>query len=1076
MRRMCLLDWSLKMRVVWSWIAVLLVTGAALAQSVQAGRSVRGGAYFSKGQAAGGGQSGPLTYAARTDMAVFGAGATGELLPAACNGDAACLANAYNASATTGHQGAALSYTGSPTQAPPAAGTSVSGPNINGLNSYLYGINTQVTDPDFGTTLIRATDYGLYGTSCLGGGSGGFQYNMGSAGGSHVWASDMSKIIIQSVNSAPSIIAFDPSTGHVTPSQLCGQALSGATTFAWTDPHTIYVINTDQENTVPFSAQTGTLITPETIQQAVTNATAELLAVNDTFVQLGPVTGTADNTHTWTGQTSGATFAPNASYPAPGTGASGTPYANTIFKGVINDSGAPSTWTVTYSLVFNFNYLPAMAGDAHFPAAQNNCVPQNYNANYSGVFAVSMDDTAFTVVFGDTGQANHTGEWGATAQSCTGAIGPGAAGNSGTHTCSGPVWVANYRTGRGCRAFNTMTDQIAGDWGPTGQALNGQANVIAGTITGNPTPGDALTQDATGATTQLNCLQNASGQCAVSGWTQALVGLIYGTADATHMWRDSNNGSSNYLAPSASPTNAPFYYPDVLHDLTQRSDPNIAEPTWVQQPNIKVSQVSYNASTHRTTISYSNSANYSWGQQFILAGLAGTHDSYLNCVSANQCPVWTVVAGGSPSTGITITDALGGSSDYADTEDPNAAIMTPNAQAPKNGYWELPNGGFGGLVQWNTPTLLLSTDYMATGHQSAGYVNTYQGKYYTAFNFYNPSTPCLYHGEPDGAPYPGPNTPCPNNANTYDGVNLLPFSITDDQHGAYGDHGTTDFAPVPLVTTLVCGLAVAPAAFACPTQYASVWDSEIIAVENAVTRSSPGNAVGLDCDYGNGPAPCAYRLGHTFNTNDNWNFAGQNAIGNMSPDGNWMVFPSDWNKTLGCGDGTTVCWSSWQATATDASQAGVSWSVDGNGNVTIDMGNSFCPTNGYQYWCVKNGSGTQSCGTNAYIEQISCGPTAGTVSLSGFSEAWLNSAGTGGSGTFSLGANTGNAWGCDSTSANAGDCTAFTGRFANLNPSHYNTSGTESSGTQKASVTQCGYGAPCQREDVWIARVAAAHQ
>src|SRR5271170_3157276 len=135
------------------------------AQNAESGRFVVSGSFNSQGQAVGGGQGGPLTYSARTDLAVFGAGAPGELLPAACGGNPACLANAYNPSATTGHQGAALSYTGSPTQAPPAAGRAVSGANINGLNSYLTGVNSAAMpalDPDFGTPFYRATDTSFY--------------------------------------------------------------------------------------------------------------------------------------------------------------------------------------------------------------------------------------------------------------------------------------------------------------------------------------------------------------------------------------------------------------------------------------------------------------------------------------------------------------------------------------------------------------------------------------------------------------------------------------------------------------------------------------------------------------------------------------------------------------------------------------------------------------------------------------------------------------------------------------------------------------------------------------------------
>jgi hypothetical protein len=82
------------------WIVALSLAGLMQAQSVQSGRSVMTGAFRSQSQAAGG--SGPLTYSARTDMAVFGLGAIGELLPSACDGNVACLANAYNASATAG--------------------------------------------------------------------------------------------------------------------------------------------------------------------------------------------------------------------------------------------------------------------------------------------------------------------------------------------------------------------------------------------------------------------------------------------------------------------------------------------------------------------------------------------------------------------------------------------------------------------------------------------------------------------------------------------------------------------------------------------------------------------------------------------------------------------------------------------------------------------------------------------------------------------------------------------------------------------------------------------------------------
>ena len=71
----------------------------------------------------------------------------------------------------------------------------------------------------------------------------------------------------------------------------------------------------------------------------------------------------------------------------------------------VGNSTNPACWYMQWSLVFNFNYVPSAPDAVHFPAAQNNCLPQNYDANYNGVFQGSMDDTAFTIVFGDTGQA-----------------------------------------------------------------------------------------------------------------------------------------------------------------------------------------------------------------------------------------------------------------------------------------------------------------------------------------------------------------------------------------------------------------------------------------------------------------------------------------------------------------------------------------------------------------------------------------------------------------------------------------------------------------------------------------------
>ena len=75
--------------------------------------------------------------------------------------------------------------------------------------------------------------------------------------------------------------------------------------------------------------------------------------------------------------------------------------------------------------------------------------------------------------------------------------------------------------------------------------------------------------------------------------------------------------------------------------------------------------------------------------------------------------------------------------------------------------------------------------------------------------------------------------------------------------------------------------------------------------------------------------------------------------------------------------------------------------------------------------------------------------------------------------TLSLGANTSNNWQCDSSDANAGTCNKFV--LAGVTGAPANSSGTES-GAQKVTPTPCGTGVPCQREDIWIAKISSAHQ
>lgn len=1082
-----------------------------------------------------------LSYAARTDACVFnntGSPATGELLASACSGNAACLANACSGGAT-GTQGSAMSYTGGPTSVPPAPGSTVSGTNIYGLNSYLVGLNTPMTDPDFGTSMIRAWDAVIQNSvTCLGGGRFGIAAAGVGAGSNLVWAADDSAIIVKSIGGSANVLAFYPDTstsstvGTVAPSSLCGGYFPGGATFDGADPHVIYNVVTDQENTVTISGSTGTGITPEPLIQATTNAKATLQAVNSSFIQIGVVTGTADNSHDWVGQTSGAHFTPTV---APPSGTSNTPYANSVYKGikcdgvsgdpdesvcqknpnaspscVANDTN-PRCWYVYYTLVFEFNYLPAMTSDPHFPTGDH-CLPQNFNANYNGSFAPSSDGTTFTIVFGDNGQANHTGYNG-------GGSGPGwDCPQSPEGICQGPVYMATFRSSNGCRMINTMTDKLVGDWGtgspgPT-QIIDSQANDILGAVTGTLTPGDAFKQLTTGALTQLVCMQDATHTCQPSGWTQMYTGVVYGSPDNSHAWQDCGNNyptttcsGSNFFTPSAVPTNAPFLYPDVLHDMTQAPNSGLASFSMVQVTPSTMTladtggppfAITYTAATQLTTVLYSNynagkGAVYSPGQQFNFSGLRGAHAAHFNCTSANQCPIFTAVAikntgsnctpftstycpSGSNGT-ITISDPTGGGSDFTDSENQSGCGGSCPGMYPHPQDENLTAGGFGGTNFYQVGTLLVAADLMATGHHAAGCCHFFQGKFYTTINEAAPWTlatvphvagpaACNLSGSPCGDLYVGPLTPPPS----ADHVNLVPFSITDDQHGDQGCAGTNDQCPPTLATALVCGQAGSGGVggFPCPASYLSVWDTEIIAAQNAALQSTPGSLVGADCSYTSSGAlvGCIYRLAHCFNTGGSFNFTTQNCQGAGSPDGLFYIFPSDWNLTLGCMDGTTTnCWSSWEATAPNASTTAATWTNDGSGNIKIVMPNQFCPPSGTQFYCAAGGSGS-SCGSGKTIQTLSCGTRAGTVKLTGFSESWLNNQ------TLTLDVNTANNWGCDSTTASAGNCTAFVLHNvagATAGP------GTEV-GTQKATPTPCSSGVPCPIPDVFIAKVTTAHQ
>jgi hypothetical protein len=380
-----------------------------------------------------------------------------------------------------------------------------------------------------------------------------------------------------------------------------------------------------------------------------------------------------------------------------------------------------------------------------------------------------------------------------------------------------------------------------------------------------------------------------------------------------------------------------------------------------------------------------------------------------------------------------ISDAVGAGYSYTEStcSGNSCPTFSPNGPSTNAGY-----GFFSEPWFWQIGTLIVNPCISPScqGHAAPGYVNSYRAKYYTAHAMVNPSSPCTVNG---------PGTPCPS----ADERPLLTVPVPVDQHGTFNQHGLNDYPPVAMVTTNVCGQAANTGAAVC-VPYSAAYYDEIVALQN-----SAANPSATSCNYGSGATNCAYRLGHTFNSGDNWNFNIQNAIGNISPDGNWLAFPSSWGNTLGCMDGSTSCWGSYVASGPpSASVTGATISTNGSGVVTVTMANQFCAPGGNQYYWV---SGT--------VETIACGALPEQVTLSGFAESWANQ-------TITLAA----VGGCDSTDSNAGNCTSFSGTGTGV-PNNYGP--VAETGTQKATPVTCtGAVQPCQRGDIWIAKLASAHQ
>lgn len=150
----------------------------------------------------------PLTYSARTDQCELGTESV-----AVCPTQTALSFLGCN----TWANGTYTSVNSTPACPVTNGGTA---PNMGGLG----GVNTVITEPDFGSKVVRVTDYTHTKTVC-GSGAG---YLIGSSATFNIWSADSKKFIITPANGTPCLFAFDPvafaaGTGTISaPSQIHG--------------------------------------------------------------------------------------------------------------------------------------------------------------------------------------------------------------------------------------------------------------------------------------------------------------------------------------------------------------------------------------------------------------------------------------------------------------------------------------------------------------------------------------------------------------------------------------------------------------------------------------------------------------------------------------------------------------------------------------------------------------------------------------------------------------------------------------------------------------------------------------
>ena len=196
-------------------------------------------------------------------------------------------------------------------------------------------------------------------------------------------------------------------------------------------------------------------------------------------------------------------------------------------------------------------------------------------------------------------------------------------------------------------------------------------------------------------------------------------------------------------------------------------------------------------------------------------------------------------------------------------------MTTPGTESVTEPTW---NAGvvIDGTVHWTSFATGASGGTCA-GHEGQGYSHIFKGTNYQS-----------------ASPF--------NNFGNYLNQFQLSAVLNSDQHTSQFNTDVADTNPVAFFTTQV----------------------DTSATGLFLNSSSNPNCTGGNCslwnelfllfpNYAGGNQATELRVGHTFNSGSNLGFTEQNAIGEITPDGNWLYFTSDMEGTLGSQAGAANC-------------------------------------------------------------------------------------------------------------------------------------------------------------------------